>query len=62
MTNYTQDLLFSMERLSVNPFSIRRLNPASDTLAFPVDDDIAVNVTNLTLDELLAGGYLFYVE
>lgn len=62
LSNYTQDLLFSMERLSANPYSIKRLDPSSDTLAFDVDDTIATNLTGETLDALFASGSLFYVE
>lgn len=50
-----------MERLSVNPYSIRRLNP-SDTLAFPVDNGIATNITGITLSGLLKSGSLFYAD
>jgi arachidonate 15-lipoxygenase (second type)/8-lipoxygenase (S-type) len=61
LTNYTQDLLFSMERLSLSPYQIRRLNP-SDSLNFNVDDSIALNITGMTLQQLLAAGRLFYSD
>ncbi|TVY94043.1 Manganese lipoxygenase [Lachnellula willkommii] len=61
LTNYTNDLLFSMERLSVNPYSIKRLNQ-SDTLAFQVDNGTATNITGTTLSGLLNSGSLFYVD
>ncbi|KAH8898556.1 Lipoxygenase [Thozetella sp. PMI_491] len=61
-TNYTQDLLFSMQRLSSSPYKIRRLNPNSDQLQFSVDDSIAVNITGQTLQSLLQQGRLFYAD
>jgi arachidonate 15-lipoxygenase (second type)/8-lipoxygenase (S-type) len=61
LTNYTQDLLFSMERLSLSPYQVRRLGP-SDTLNFNVDDSIALNITGMTLQQLLASGRLFYSD
>lgn len=62
LTNYTQDLLFSMERLSFSPYQVRRLNPSSDTLQFNVDDDIATNLTGMTLQQLFEAGRLFYAD
>lgn len=62
LTNYTQDLLFSMERLSTNPYAVRRLNPSSDSLAFDVDDAVAVKVAGMTLQQLLEAGRLFYAD
>lgn len=35
LTNYTQDLLFSMERLSLNPYAVRRLT-IDDGIPFEV--------------------------
>ncbi|KIY00634.1 uncharacterized protein Z520_03297 [Fonsecaea multimorphosa CBS 102226] len=61
-TNYTQDLLFSMERLSFSPYQVRRLNPSSDTLQFSVDDDTATNLTGMTLQQLFEDGRLFYAD
>jgi Lipoxygenase len=62
LLNYTQDLLFSMERLSVNPFSIRRLHPTEDKLAFNVDDAIVTKLTGKTLESLHSTGNVFYVD
>ena len=62
LTNYTQDLLFSMERLSISPYAIRRLNPALDTLQFSVDDGTALKLTTMTLVQLFQAGRLFYAD
>ncbi|ETI19845.1 hypothetical protein G647_08859 [Cladophialophora carrionii CBS 160.54] len=62
LTNYTQDLLFSMERLSISPYQVKRLNPSSDTLQFNVDDDLATNITEMTLEQLFQSGRLFYAD
>lgn len=63
LTNYTQDLLFSMERLSVSPSAVRRLSPTADALAFLVDDAVVQQVSGATtLKALLDAGRLFYVD
>lgn len=62
LTNYTQDLLFSMERLSVSPYAVSRLDPTSDSLAFQVDDLTAHAVSGSTLEELFEAGRLFYID
>jgi hypothetical protein len=62
LTNYTQDLLFSMERLSFSPYQIRRVNPESDTLQFHIEDAVAQNVSGMTLKELFQAGRLFYAD
>jgi arachidonate 15-lipoxygenase (second type)/8-lipoxygenase (S-type) len=59
LSNYSSDLLFSMERLSTNPYKIVRLSP-SDTLPFAVKD--AAKVSGQSLDDLHAKGQLFYVD
>ncbi|EMD01099.1 hypothetical protein BAUCODRAFT_61447 [Baudoinia panamericana UAMH 10762] len=61
-TNYTEDLFFSMERLSNSPYQVRRLNPTSDTLAFTIADNIAQNLTGRTLNQLFQAGRLFYAD
>lgn len=61
LTNYSQDLLFAMERLSSNPFPIRRIRP-NDMLPFDVDDQIVQNVTSASLTDLHAAGRLFIVD
>ncbi|ETS82938.1 hypothetical protein PFICI_04814 [Pestalotiopsis fici W106-1] len=62
LTNYTQDLLFSMERLSLSPYQVKRLNPTSDELQFSIDDAVAQNITGLTLQGLFSDGRLFYAD
>jgi len=62
LTNYTQDLLFSMERLSVNPYPVRRLNPIKDTLPFPVDTGSVQKLAGTDLQTLFKTGSLFYVD
>ncbi|KAF3936234.1 hypothetical protein ABW19_dt0205295 [Dactylella cylindrospora] len=44
LPNYTQDLLFSMERLSFNPYDVRRLVPGQDGLPFIVEDTTIISV------------------
>lgn len=61
MTNYTQDLLFSMERLSQNPYPLRLVDP-SEELPFTIDDSMANEITGTTLEELKSSGSLFYVD
>ena len=62
LSNYTDDLLFSMERLSNNPFPIRRLHPQNDTLPFEVDNDVVRKLVNASLAELHAAGQLFIAD
>ncbi|OAP53872.1 hypothetical protein AYL99_11894 [Fonsecaea erecta] len=62
LTNYTQDLLFSMERLSLSPYQVKRLDPSLDTLQFSVEDSLAINITGMTLPQLLQDGRLFYAD
>jgi hypothetical protein len=61
LSNYTNDLLFSMERLSINPFVVRRLN-TSEALPFAVDAPIVRNLTGQTLRGLQSTGRLFYAD
>ncbi|KAH0539059.1 hypothetical protein FGG08_004405 [Glutinoglossum americanum] len=58
-TNYTQDLFFSMERLSANAFSVRRLHPTKDRLPFAVEESIVQKLTGLSLSTLHVTGRLF---
>ena len=62
LSNYTQDLLFSMERLSVNPYSIKRLRPAEYDLPFTMDDMVVAGLTRVTLEGLHEIGHLFYAN
>jgi hypothetical protein len=61
-TNFTSDLLFSMERLSTNPYAIRRLHPKLDTLPFEVDDETVSVLTGSHLNNLHKDGLLFFVD
>ncbi|KAJ4417863.1 hypothetical protein N0V82_005920 [Gnomoniopsis sp. IMI 355080] len=61
LTNYSQDLFFSMERLANAAFSVQRL-AAGTSLPFNVDDTITKNISGFTLAELLAAGRLFYAD
>ncbi|KAJ7599408.1 lipoxygenase [Mycena floridula] len=61
LSNGTSDLLFAMDRLSIQPYSVRRLGP-SETLSFTIDSDIAKNLANMTQEDLHAEGRLFYVD
>ncbi|KAI1131439.1 lipoxygenase [Nemania abortiva] len=56
LTNFTDDRLFSMMRLSASPYRLKRVQ-ASDTLLFPVD--AAASITGLSLKQLQAQGRLF---
>lgn len=51
-----------MERLSTNPYSIRRLQPTVESLPFSLNDTIAINLTGTTLQSLHAAGRLFYAD
>lgn len=62
LSNYSQDLLFSMQRLSNSPYAIRRLNPSVDTLAFTIDDTVAEQISGSSLQGLLEAGRLFYAD
>ncbi|CAG8955792.1 hypothetical protein HYFRA_00011661 [Hymenoscyphus fraxineus] len=63
LTNYTDDLFFSMSRLSVYPYSIVRLDPAKDVLEFEVEDSVVASITGgNTLSELFTSGALFYAD
>lgn len=61
MSNYTQDLLFSMERLSQNPYPVKLVKP-SDKLPFAVDDATSRKIAGATLNQLKASGSLFIVD
>jgi hypothetical protein len=64
LSNYTSDLLFSMERLSVNPYILRRAKREDPSLPFKVDDATVQKVTKTkaTFASLLSSGSLFYVD
>lgn len=60
-TNYTEDLFFSMERLTSNPYVVQRLS-ISQQLPFTVDDSLVTKITGLSLSTLLLEGRLFYAD
>lgn len=62
LTNWTQDLLFSMERLSNNPYVVKRIHPEDDNLPFEVEDATAKKLTTMTLEELHQAGRLFVAD
>lgn len=62
MSNFTSDLLFAMERVSVNPYSIRRLHPTVDSLPFVMNNDIAAQLSGRSLEDLHREGRLFLVD
>jgi len=62
LENYTSDLLFAMERLSANPYSIRRLHPTAEMLPFVVDVAAATTVSGWSLEDLHRNGHLFVVD
>jgi hypothetical protein len=61
LSNYTQDLLFSMERLTQNPYPVE-LVKKTDAMPFEVDATIVKNLTGMTLEELKKKGSLFVVD
>lgn len=61
-SNYTQDLFFSMERLTAGPFSTRRLHPTEDALPFVVESATVKKVTGTSLQNLHAAGRLFFAD
>ncbi|KAI9046752.1 hypothetical protein LZ554_009490 [Drepanopeziza brunnea f. sp. 'monogermtubi'] len=61
LANYTSDLLFSMSRLSINSWPLRRLSRSAD-LPFSLDDETAVQITTLTLTALKEARRLFVVD
>ncbi|KAK4450631.1 lipoxygenase [Podospora aff. communis PSN243] len=62
LANFTSDLLFSMERLSANPYSVHRLHPTASPLPFDVDEDIVATLTGWNLRTLHRNGHLFFVD
>ncbi|KAL9590377.1 MAG: hypothetical protein Q9203_000803 [Teloschistes exilis] len=51
-----------MERLSVGPFSTRRLHPSKDALPFVVDNTAVEEITGQSLEQLHASGRLFFAD
>lgn len=61
MTNYTQDLLFSMERLSQNPYPLHFVK-SGEALPFTLADDLAIKIAGVTLKQLQSAGKLYVVD
>lgn len=63
ISNATQDLLFSMERLSEHPYAVRRVMPNEDLL-FPLEDKITATIVgqDATLESLRDSNRLFLVD
>ncbi|RYP80629.1 hypothetical protein DL769_002374 [Monosporascus sp. CRB-8-3] len=55
------DLLFSMERLSQNPYPLELVKP-SEPLPFEIPEDLAPQIAGVSLDELHKSGSLFVVD
>lgn len=51
-----------MERLSANPYSIRRLHPTADLLPFKVDSMMSTKLAGVDIKTLHEAGRLFYVD
>jgi hypothetical protein len=61
MQNYTQDLLFSMERLSQNSYPLELIKPKAK-LPFDVPEDTVKEITGTTLKDLKKNGNLYLVD
>ncbi|KAI0147687.1 lipoxygenase [Xylariaceae sp. FL1272] len=59
LTNYTDDRMFSMMRLSASPYRVRRVKP-EDTLLFDIEN--AASITGLSQKELQSQGRLFSID
>ncbi|RYO85154.1 hypothetical protein DL764_009221 [Monosporascus ibericus] len=57
MTDFTQGLLFSMERLSQTPYPLELVKP-SGSLPFKIPEDLATQIAGVSLDELHKSGNL----
>ncbi|KAI9762126.1 MAG: hypothetical protein M4579_000606 [Chaenotheca gracillima] len=62
MSNYSQDLFFSMERLTINPFSIKRLHPTENRYPFEVEEAVVQQLTGMSLSGLHRTGRLFLAD
>lgn len=62
MSNFTSDLLFAMERLSVNPYAVKRVHPTAQGLPFRINDTLATKISGWTLDTLHRNGHLFVAD
>lgn len=61
LENAESDILFAMSRLSVQPYSLRRLG-VDDLVHFTVPDAIAIKLTTQTQHCLQEAGRLFHVD
>ena len=61
-TNFTSDLLFGMERLSTNPYAIRRLHPTADELPYHIEQDVVKAIAGTRIETLHKEGRLFFVD
>jgi len=61
LANGSSDLTFSMERLSTQPYKIRRLK-TGEQLSFTVDDAIVTKLAGMPLKKLRNQGRLFYID
>ncbi|CRG92687.1 hypothetical protein PISL3812_09752 [Talaromyces islandicus] len=63
IANATQDLLFSMERLSEHPYAVRRVM-ANEALPFPLGNNLTAKIVgeNATLESLRDSSRLFIVD
>lgn len=63
ISNSTQDLLFSMERLSEHPYAVRRVLP-KESLPFPLDNKLTSKIVgqDTTLESLRDSNRLFIVD
>lgn len=59
MTNFTQDLYFSMERLTQNPYPLKLV---TGTSPFQVDTAVVKNLTGTTLEDIISRKKLFVVD
>lgn len=62
ISNFTSDLLFAMERLSVNPYAVKRVHPTAQELPFQLDDSLVTGISGWTLEQLHRNGHLFVVD
>ena len=51
-----------MERLSVNPYAVRRLHPTADSLPFEIDSVVSQQISGLDIHSLHQSGRLFYAN
>jgi hypothetical protein len=64
LTNWTQDLLFSMERLSNNPYIVQRVHPKKKDISLPfeMESGLSENLTTISLTQFHYTGRLFVAK